>query len=267
MRKNGLFSIENKIIGQKEIQTLADLIWKEYQQRNILARTSSFKSYVKCFEKVTYEDDGIKIFSNDSDIYKERIKSIEIIAKCDESLNIKLRLNHGQIKNDGIYVSDSDIEIGGDNFEKIHDIQARITKEIKSLPEQNIFFIKNHRRISKLVFIIGVLSFGFIIDLLYNDTKNRTPYWRRALVDIESFVGLSALATLFGGLILYSLYDNIIEKFRDYWPIVELDLGPEHFRPEVKRRKYLTLFITLILTPILVTFIYDLFKIFLYLLR
>lgn len=136
-RKNGLFIIENKIIGQKEVQELADLIWKEYQPRHLTAKNNIFKAYVKCFERVTYEDDGINIFNDDSEIYKERIKAIEITAQCDKLLYIKLRINHGQVKVDEKYISDSDIEIGGDNLEKIHDIHARVSQYIKSIPEQH----------------------------------------------------------------------------------------------------------------------------------
>lgn len=266
-RKNGLFIIENKIISKKEIQELAEFIWKEYQPRHILAKNNTFKSYVKCFEKVSYEDDGIKIFNDDSEIYKERIKTIEITAQCDKSLYIKLRLNHGQVKIDENYVSDSDMEIGGDNFEKIHDIHTRISQFIKSIPEQNNFFIKTYWIFSKLSFLLGVLTFGFVIDFLNRDAKDTTPYWRMAITDIGNFIGYGFLASLLGGLVVFSLYDMYIKKSRDYWPITELQIGPEHFRPEIRQRKFVLNFIVYFIIPFVVTLIYDIVKIFFYLLN
>ncbi len=264
-RKNGLFIIENKIIGQAEIQKIADLIWKEYQPRHIRAINNSFRAYVKCFEKVSYEDDGIKIFNDDSEIYRERIKTIEITAQCDKSLYVKLRLNHGQVKIEENYISDSDIEIGGDNFEKIHDIHARISQYIKSIPEQHNLFVKTYGIISKLFFLLGALTFGFIIDLFNNNSKNYTPYWRTAISDIGSFIGYGFLASLFGGLLVFSLYDMFVKKSRDFWPIVELQIGPEHFRPEVKQRKYVIEFIVCFVVPLGGALFYDIMKIVFYL--
>lgn len=266
-RKNGLFIIENKVIGQKEVQELADLIWKEYQPRHLTAKNNIFKSYVKCFERVSYENDGINIFNADSEIYKERIKTIEITAQCDKLLYIKLRLNHGQVKVDDKYISDSDIEIGGDDFVKIHDIHARVLQYIKSIPEQHNYFVKNDKVFSWIILFLGTIAFGFAIDFVSDKSNDFTPYWRSALSDIGNFIGYVFLAVIIGGFIAYSIYDSFVKKSRDLWPTVELRIGPEHFRTEVKYKNYLIQFWILFMLPLIIAVVYDLFKTIIYSLK
>ncbi len=264
LRKNSLSTIEYKTIDKEHIQNLAQFIYSEYQKR--LATTSApfFRSHVKCFEKVSYEDDGIEVFNDGSGIYKERIKSIVIETRLDEALYIKLRLNHGQVKTDDIYFSDSDIEIGGAEIDQVHDIITRMNEEIRSIPEQENLLIKNYNFFSSASFTISIVSFGYLVDLSNESKKHYTPFWRDALTDWGSLIGSLFVATLFGGLIGYLVYDKFAEKSREIWPMIDLKLGPDHLRPEVKKRRFLSAFAVLFVIPLGVAILYDLFKIVVY---
>lgn len=265
LRKNALILIENKVINKECLQNLADFIYQEYQKVILSPDLDHyFKVYIKCFERVSYDDTSVEVFKTNSEIYKERIKSIEIEAKAGDKLYIKLRLNHGHIIVDEKYFSDSDIEIGGSDITKIHDIQARINQELKAIPERKNFFTQNFVWFAIIVFLLSMFTFGFLIDSLNSNTKNYTPYWRDAITDIPSFVGYTILAGLFGGLIGYAGFEKFANRSRDVWPVVELSLGPDHFRPELKQRRYWGQFILLVIIPLLVAIAYDLAKIIIY---
>lgn len=263
-RKNALYKIENKIFEQKELQDFAALIWKEYQPRHIGAREKKFNVYVKCYDDVSYQDDTTKIFNSDSEIYKERIQSIEILAQCDNSLYIKLRINHGQLKVEENFYTTSDLEIGGDNFEKIHDIQARFLRQIKSIKEQHNILIEKDKYLLPAVFVLCMFTFGFIIDFFI--TRTPTPYWRNALNDWTNFIGYTLLAVM-AGWAGATAYRTLVHKSVDYWPMVEIRIGPEHLRPEVRQREYIMKFAGLVILPLALAVIYDLFKLIVYLAR
>lgn len=266
IKKHGLYSIDNKIIQKNHIQQIAKLIWLEYDNLQSSSISKEFKVHIKCFDRFSYTADTLEIFNDDSEIYKERLKSIEIVSSCDDKLFIKLRLNHGQMLVDDKYLSDSDIEIGGSDIAKIHDLQVRILQEVQSIPPQDNVIENSSRFIAPSVFIIAALSFGFAVDIYNRGAKNTTPYWREAFNDFGNLFAYSLLPAICGAVFL-SIYNSYSERSLEIWPNVELHIGPEHLRPEVKKRKKIILFFTIVILPLLTAFIYDMIKAFAYALK
>jgi hypothetical protein len=250
LRKNVLIEIKDKVIGKSELASLAKIIWSEYEKCDDRVIAKTFSAHVKTFGNVSYSDDEITILSDDSPIFKERIKSVEIKTVCLNALDISLRIQHA---------GDSDIEIGANDISRMHDIQARFQQELNAIPKQDSFYLRNYNLIQWMFWFSCTIGVGFIIDAFNKDVKFYTPFWRGAFVTVTEFIG-SFLGAGVIGFFLWLAYSHYATKAMLLWPSVELQMGPEHLRPEVAGRRKINYALKWIVAPLLAALVYDIIK-------
>lgn len=258
-RKNGLVTIDNKVFSKKNIQHIIKMAWDEYLEAREKSKSPTFKIHVKCFGNVSFECDDIQLFDDESVLYSENIKSIELQVSCEEALTIKLSVNDGRELSHDSHFKTNEIEIGSDNIAKTHDLQRRYHDYIYAIRPQNNPIYKTRKVMASVIFIIGTVSLGFLVDRQNLNSKDYVPFWVTASKSISDFVGSVIAAGLFGGLLpLIFYYSLLVGKSKEYWPNVEIEIGP--VRPEIEKRQVYIWILRGLIIPLLLSLIYDILK-------
>ena len=256
VRENRLFIIERKIISLKNIRELASVIWGEYEQAKEGDSTAYILFSVKCFDNSSFEGEDISIFEEDSLITKRRVKSVTIEFRASKSKFIKLRLIHGYTTTDEKKeVSDSDMEIGGDDIMWVGGISDKLNNIVQALPNQEAFILNHQGKLMLGAIAVGIYGFGLGMDII--DAGKSPAYWSGSTGDI---VGKSFAALVFGGLIgFFIIQGAFLNRINEIWPITELQVGPEHMLLEKKKRAFLWQLWTLIVLPIVIAVMLSFF--------
>lgn len=252
-----VLNIEEKIFTLHNIRDLARCIWEDYlsskkiedqqYEEERVPGLPKIKFFIKCFDNSSFESINIDILNDDSVINRKRIKQIKISYEYIGSKNIKLELNHGN--NDKQNSNSSYINVSGDESLWVNGTLSNLNELLSSFPPQNGFLNKYKSWITGSIFVIGTLSFGFLIDL--QEDGAYSPYWSKFLLNFswnalfgQMFVGI------FGGAVLVAYSSPIITKYINLlWPSVELQIGPDHKQIEKRKRRASWLILTVFILP------------------
>lgn len=259
IRENRLLPINNKVFSRNHIYALAEEVSQEYEKVRKSQPTAWLLFSVKCFDHSSFESEDLELFKSESIITRKRVKSIIIEFRCDKEKYVKIRLNHGYIKVDDEKITDSDLEVGGEDPIWVGGILDKLTNIIYSVPDQFSFGARNSTLILWLLFFLGTYLWGALADVFEPAKDGYDPYWSIVLNDIETSGGLIITALLFGGVPFWLISMFFLGDIKDTWPPTELQIGPEHFAFEKKRRIFMGRVWTLVLLPIIVSIISSIF--------
>lgn len=247
IRENRIISVNDRIISLSHLQELAQVITEEYNTAKKNSKDARILFSVKCFEPSSFESTDLSIFKDNSIITKKRVKSVTMLFS-DNKKGVTIRLNHGWKNIDDERLSDSDIEISGNDSFWVSGLSDKLNTVINAFPSQNSPIVNHGSKIRWVAFILGMISFGMTMDFASNENDDFTPYWTKAFSSTDNFIGNFILAAMVSGFFV-SIVNSFIEKAHDLWPTIELQIGPEHSFAEKRRRRLLATLITLLIIP------------------
>jgi hypothetical protein len=188
----------------------------------------------------SYESDSIIIFEENGILDTKIIKKINMsFVSFKNSKKIEIQLLHSEKNEDSenyIWISGSDSTWVNGLLKKFEDILGL------SEPQTNL----TSRYLTLWFILLSALNVSAI--RIVNHHENEIS-------------GLLALIVILGFPIA-SLYSLVVlqEYLYGTYPDIELQTGPSHFRVSLKRRKRINLILTLIILPVIITVLYDVFK-------
>lgn len=251
IKKNTLLVINNKIFSTKDIRDLLQIIWGEYQTTLQNKKNASVLFKVKWFEQSSFESNDISFFNDNSIIFRKPIKNIEAYFHEEDKKAIRLRINHGYgYDDDKNVISDSDVEVSGDNLEWIPIISDKFRTLLDSVENQKSFVRKNIKYFIGLFLLIGSWCFIALRD------KGSKPW--STLYEIWNDDWTLIIGVVFvGGIIAATPIFILVINMNDIWPPIELQVGPEHFHYNKRRRKYYLWIVSTILIPIMLSIYFQ----------
>lgn len=215
--------------------------------RGLKKQIYTSKSFLFRFE------DSSTLEAEDPSIFDEgQLKRVEEINITLSSSGRRINLRLTQRR----YGSSSEFSISGNDRNWVNSVNSKLTEIINSITPQNIT-AKKYGWLIQIVsaFGIGILAENFILLLLAASLKKPFPHFfvKNELNDYFLYYLFSFALGIFYELLFF----NIPEKIEKIWPIVELQIGPEHTLKEKKIRKIWSQFFILGILPILISVISD----------
>lgn len=251
-KQNIYLPIQNKIFRLEHIKELAELLFEELQA----AGQGQMEISVKCFDNTSFMSEDLSLLDAKSPILKKRIRSFEFAIHLSSDTWAKIGIFHGA-NYDSVeqeYSNSSFIEISGSDKAWINSFNAKIQEWYEGVPIQNNLLEKRSKLLKWLAFGTGTILFGIIVDWFNVKTINYIPYWEVILKTSSAIVYL-ILAFLFGGFFLFMIVKSQIDSSPNIWPIVEIQVGPDHLMKEKQKRSELYKAWTLVWLPLILSII------------
>ena len=266
IKQNRIINLSSRIFMLKDIRAFAVIIFEEYKNvskelnTEVLDENGIFINFlVRCSESKSFKSNDISILDESSIINNYRMRSIEIEFKESKNKHIKLKLVNGSIynKEQNLYYTDSEIEIEGNEYSWVTNIEDKFEGAINNVTPQEDYVKRFGKLIYLIAFIVGTIAFGFIFDLLNKiiGTEKYIPYWKDAIQTKSDFALNVFCASFLGGFIFGSIVSEKVKKFYDYYPLIELQVGPEHLLIEKIKKNHLRNIIIYIAIPIIVSIV------------
>jgi hypothetical protein len=255
INEHRLFGINNKVFSINNIRELALLLYKEYEiEKNSELAIISFS--VKCSDKSSFESEDISLFESGGILQKKRVDSITLSFQKGRMKLIKIYLEHGSRENNNKYTNPSDIEIGGNDSFWVSGITDKINLLIDSYPEQERVYFQYEYIFDWAYFLIGGFGLVALIEFINKGDKDYTSYFRKSFNTYNDFFGFLVTFSIVGAISWSICSISMTKKVYSLWPLVELQLGPEHLQTEKRKREFLRKIGTLILLPIVLEILF-----------
>lgn len=251
-------SIQNKIIKLSDVRKLAQIIVEEASKFQLDEKEHRIKFSATCFDGSIFSSKDVALFSDDSVLNSKRIESINLILSCyyaDEVIDIGLKHNNSPYNY-------SKINIKGNNSNWVNGVLKRLEDLVESFQPQNNFLSTYQLHLKTITAISIGLIYIFLISLIPAEPSKNPEEWVKHL---NNFIHQQPLfgyfmKYFFALLMGWAPASYIIDKLKALWPIVEIQIGPEHTYIEVKRRKLIAVTFIVGIVPLITSFIYDIIK-------
>jgi hypothetical protein len=263
--ENRTYPIKDKIFSIDHVRNLARLLQEEYDSsikglENLTSKEKSIALYfrIKCLEPVSFEHNNSEIFLKKSKIYTKHIQSIEMSFSEGDNKKIKIILQHGDEYNELTkeYINSSYTEVTGKNELWVNGLLAKLTDYIDSVPNQERGILDwNSYALSVALCILGgyLTSIVFSLNMCRNDANY---FWKDLYHDnglIWSIVAFGFISFI-PGIFFAAFIENNMDKICHHtFPIVELQLGEDHFHLNKKKRAKLRYIWLMIILPIIIS--------------
>lgn len=251
-KQNTFLPIDGKIIGTDHTRELAEMLVEEYDKLHS-SGAQGITFSVKCFDNTSFSSQDVSLFQAKSPILKKRVRSIEMSIYPTAATFVKVGLLHGSDYDsvEKTYYNGSFFELGSDDSMWVNGFAARLQEWLDGVPDQ-----KDPVEANKLwIYLISIVSatylFGCVIDWFNINKHGYVPYWKEAFSTGGDWVASIVAALFVGGLVALVTAGNFINKSTDIWPMVELQIGPEHLLVEKQKRNYVNKIWTLLILPFL----------------
>lgn len=252
--------IDNRVFTKDDIIRIGEIIENQKEENSELDSRSTKKYVITCDDSTSYESGSLSIITDEDIIDVKKTQSIEMSYHnyaSEKSVDIELFHNGPRYIN---------CRIAGNDRNWVNGTLREIEEKIKGTKPQDNFFLRHPVLLYNVsAFGIGILLSKIVVYILLSlfggtPSSEPDPYWLQL---IKSFPILGILINwafywLFGAMTFASNTRNLILEL---WPSTEFDFGPEHLKLEKKRRNTIVIVLTVVIIPILVSFIYDIIKI------
>lgn len=255
-------TIKNKIISFEDVLKLSTLAYDEFLKGKNTDQDcySEFSVFAVCSDNSSFESQDISLFQANSPLRNKRVTRIAISASGIKPARWRLEIEIRQRK-----WADNYVLIRSHDGIWVNGFLSKFNDLISSFTPQNTF-VANHE---VLLRVLASLGLGCIIGpVIIEFTKfiaNPDPNYIPSKFDLMArkfpIVGYSVI-NLMCSVIGIAPAFLLIDKLKDLWPSVELAIGPEHTQIEKKRRNWIIGFFLLVVLPLILNFVYDLFKVF-----
>lgn len=245
--------IKDKIFTKDDIRNIYKIV------KEINNNKSSLELELNCQDGCSYESESDDLLNDGDIIDTKRCASVSIeYHNYDLERRISITLRHGMDYGNEFIVS-------GLDRNWVSGIFDRINTTINSVKPQKHWFVQYQSIILHVsAFFFGLMFFRILDVLLFQhieptDTPSEIIKAIRDFFHKYPFVRHTILGTCFWfqGIFPVLILRGWVLKL---WPSVEFDFGPEHQKSEKNKRNRLGLFFSVIIIPLLITFIYDLIK-------
>jgi hypothetical protein len=198
----------------------------------------SFRVTIECDDDTSYEAEDMSIFADDDILdLKKPTKIVVSMQDTYRNKDITLRVTHrGSGSENMLSVSSSDYNWLSGVFENLEQI-------VKSTKPQYIWLQRFY--ITVLVTLGLAIAIGLLVAFSLGPS---------ATSDDRAGAGFVT------GIIFLVLGTTMVGWLANFFPPIELAIGPEHTRVESNRRKVLIAACTLFIAPLAIMVVYDVLK-------
>lgn len=240
----------------KDIEELAEYLYEEHK-RITGDNSGSLEFVVKCFDNTSFTSNDLSLFNSPkSPLLKRRVRSVELGFKLPEKGHVQIGIFHGTDYDsvEDKYSNQSFIELASEDTRWLNAVSGEIQVWYDGLADQNNIVLRNAKKIRWITFFIGMFLFGVVIDWFKFNNSEYTPYWEKVLKTSQA-IPLLFVAALFGGAVSLLIINHQIEKTWNIWPMVEIQIGPDHLQKEKQKRNVTYQIWALILIPLILSII------------
>ncbi len=237
------------ILTLVDIKKLAKVVIEEYENRKPLASSAWVRFSITC-------DDGSRFESKDADFFDDpiisskRVMAIKMIYSASQE-ELKIEISHDASGIPG-GIRDNVVQVEGLDSKWVNSTLKKLGEIIDGFTPQKSFVIQ-HPKISEL---LAAINIGIILIGIYSLL---IPYSQPSSSLIMPPMLILILDTPLKIILIYFIYwmagllpaKILMPKINQLWPIVELQLGPEHKLTEKQRRIQISGFFLLVVVPII----------------
>lgn len=245
-------TIQNKVFSKDNVKNLWAKIKSEYDGSQ--SSHKSLEIQINCSDGVSYSSESDDLIQDGDVIDNKKCSQISIdYHDYSQNRRISLSLSHGEKHGNSLLVKGDKNWTAG-TFDTLNEV-------IESTKPQDHWLVK-HKTLFLLVVAIALgYYFSRLIDFLPTSNEESSA----SVVGIRDFLHKNPIILNLVKILLFWLSGIIPAMWlRDWtlklWPHVEFDFGPEHKKVEKNRRQRLGLVFSIIILPLLLSFIYDQFK-------
>lgn len=249
--------ITERIFTRQNIESLAKVIANQatLAQHSKDARIL-FSAYSR--DNSTFSSKDLSLFDDESLIFVKDIERIRLkFNSYSAESSIDIELTHGNSS------YGNQVVVEGTDSHWVNGTLKQIEELIQSFSPQESFFIKYETAVQIILALgIGILYQRLLNFIPVSPPSGPRPDWAIRVNTLITAIPygykiVSYLPALVGG---WFPAKFAYSKLRNLWPLIELQIGPEHYQIEKSRRKAFAAFIALGIAPILTSFAYDLIK-------
>lgn len=232
MKQTRTFNFTDRVVTASDLRRIV-AIFERLKERD----GGSLSFAVKFHDGTSLESSTGDVLTEDALPSSARLEQIAIRFRgSSRSKEAALQLQHGSIS----LFSTNDFNLTSTDTEWLRATFLEITEALNGMKAQECW-IRRHRVLAILSLSAAIAPlvdlFAVGVSRLYLGKVERWDYRPSWLAQI--FIA--------GAVLTGWIYPWLLEA----WPRVEIAIGPEHLRPEVKQRKRLGIVATLIVVPIL----------------
>jgi hypothetical protein len=255
--------IIGRVLTLTDVRALASLLERESKALppdNIYRPNLSF--HAKCSDGSSFRSSDIELFSDDSVIARKRVESISMkLGYYPTESEIDIYLQNSEHSS---YLDRNYANVEGSDSKWVNGNLNAIEEIIESCTPQKPFVLQ-HTWLVHTVLALGMgriyyyLTYPLVGLLSFGTTP---PAWatRVSLFFNGHQLAAYALVYLSNYFVGFFPASYFLDKLRSLWPDVELQIGPEHFLVEKRRRRWLLNFLLLGVIPLATSLVYDLLR-------
>ena len=257
--ENRQLSIGNKVLTLPNVRALAKAVVAQFESIPLDDRNKAELRFVaRCDDGSSFQSEEIDIFAEDSVIAQKRVTHVTLTySHYPTKARVEVALRHGDMH--------STITVSGRNRIWVAGTLQTLNSLFSSFPPQDSPYLKYSRAIDFAI-AMGIGSILYLLVALIplspsrEDDARKVVWLSSALREFPMLHYVIKYAlTWFLGMPWTSLVTN---RFKQLWPSIELQIGPEHLLTEKLRRKLLAGACLLGVVPLLLAVLYDILKAF-----
>lgn len=257
--ENRQIVIRNKVLTLANVRAVAKAVAVQLESIPQEDRNKADLTFVaRCDDGSSFQSEDIDIFAEDSVIAQKRVTHVTVTySYYPTKARVEVALRHGDM--------DATITVSGRSRIWVAGTLETLAGLFESFPPQGNPYLK-HSGAIKFALTMGIGSiFFYLFSFIPSDPPNekdaRMVVWLTSTVreyPVLRYVIKYALSW-FVGMPWTSLVTN---RFKQLWPSIELQIGPEHLLTEKLRRKLLATVCVLGVVPLSLSVVYDILKAF-----
>jgi hypothetical protein len=248
------FDFSNVIVKPEDVRTLANIVVEVAEGQKSSNSRMSIEFSVAARGGQTFESTSVELFGKDGPLESKQVFSVGIdMWDFGTGARIRVILRHGNWES-------SHIEVVGFKSTWVNGAAHRLEVVVSEFEKQATW----PRRFKPLFVIVGAFGIGHLWDIIQTFVEFHIihiqplaspPSW---LVPVQPFFPVIDWGLQFSMGFFPSLY--LTNKLLSLWPSAEFRMGREWHQLARERRNRLWLFITIVVAPLVLSFLYDLLK-------
>lgn len=255
--ENRQIVIRNKILTLVNVRAVAKAVAVQLESIPLEDRNKAELTFVaRCDDGSSFQSEDIDIFAEDSIIAQKRVTHVTVTySYYPTKARVEVALRHGGM--------DATITVSGRSRIWVAGTLETLAGLFESFPPQGNPYL-NHSGVINFALTMGI---GSILFLLVTLLPSAQPKEESAL-KFAWFVSTLREFPALHYLVKYALtwlvgwpWTSIVtNRFKQLWPSIELQIGPEHLLTEKLRRKLLATAFALGVVPLSLSVLYDILK-------
>lgn len=255
--ENRQIVIRNKVLTLTNVRAVARAVAVQLESIPLMDRDKADLTFVaRCDDGSSFQSEDIEIFAEDSVIAQKRVTHVTVTySHYPTKARVEVALRHGE--------SDATITVSGRSRIWVAGTLETLAGLFESFPPQGNPYLK-HSGVINFTLAMGIGSIIFFLVTLLPSTPPKEEDGLKFAWLVSTLSEFPALhyvvkyaLTWLAGWPWTSILTN---RFKQLWPSIELQIGPEHLLTEKLRRKLLATALALGVVPLSLTVFYDILK-------